>query len=71
MTDETVKQRDFSARSEEEQQDFLSQTWCNQCMEMDLGMTEPQEFESEGRIWIEGKCKRCGSSVITEIVEED
>ena len=68
---ETVKQRNFYLRSEDEQADFLTQTWCNDCMEMDLGMLDPQEFESESKVWIEGSCKRCGAKVVTEIQEED
>ncbi|MBJ7551740.1 hypothetical protein [Marinomonas ostreistagni] len=63
--------RDFFSRSEEEQNDFLQQTWCNQCMEMDLGMKNPQEFEAGERIWIEGDCVKCGSKVVTELVFED
>lgn len=64
-------ERDFSQRSIEEQQDFLSQTWCNTCMEVDLGMKNAKEYESESRIWIEGECLKCGEITITEIVEED
>ena len=64
-------ERDFSLRSVEEQQDFLSQTWCNNCMEVDLGMKNPKEYESESRVWIEGECLKCGEITITEIVEED
>ena len=64
-------ERDFSQRSVEEQQDFLSQTWCNNCMEVDLGMKNPKEYESESRVWIEGECVKCGEITITEIVEED
>ena len=71
LLNENVMERDFSLRSEEEQQDFLSQTWCNQCMEVDLGMKNPKEFESKDRVWIEGECLKCGQSTITEIVEED
>ena len=64
-------ERDFFARSEEEQKDFLSQTWCNTCMEVDLGMKNPKEYESESRVWIEGQCVKCNEVTITEIVEED
>ncbi|MCB5162169.1 hypothetical protein [Marinomonas algarum] len=69
--EETKIERDFTARSTEEQKDFLSQTWCNQCMEVDLGMTNPREYESKDRVWIEGECVRCGHLTVTEIVEED
>ena len=68
---EKVTERDFGLRSEEEQQDFLSQTWCNTCMEVDLGMKNPKEYESDSRVWIEGECLKCGEVTITEIVEED
>ena len=66
-----IVERDFSARPIEEQQDFLMQTWCNQCMEVDLGMKNPKEFETPDRVWIEGECLKCGHSTITEIVEEE
>ncbi|MBR7887871.1 hypothetical protein J9B83_02870 [Marinomonas sp. A79] len=64
-------ERDFSARSMEEQEDFLSQTWCNHCLEMDLGMVNPKEYETKERIWIEGECVKCGKVTVTEIVEEE
>lgn len=69
--EETVIKRDFYARDADEQADFLSQTWCNQCMEMDLGMSDPVEYASQDRVWVEGVCVKCLSQVITEIVEED
>jgi len=64
-------ERDFHQRSEEEQASFLEQTWCDSCQEVDLGMTDPDEYELDGKIIIEGKCKKCGSSVTTEIFGED
>jgi len=71
LVDEKVVERDFFLRGVEEQKDFLSQTWCNTCMEVDLGMTNPKEFESASRLWIEGQCVKCNGTTITEIVEED
>ncbi|WP_421853931.1 hypothetical protein [Marinomonas sp.] len=71
LLDETVVERDFFARPVEEQDDFLAQTWCNHCTEVDLGMTNPKEFESKDRVWIEGDCVKCGNSTVTEIVEDD
>ncbi|SBT18252.1 hypothetical protein MGA5115_02373 [Marinomonas gallaica] len=70
-TEATPVLKDFFARPAEEQQDFLQQTWCNQCMEMDLGMKNPQEYEVGERTWIEGDCVKCGAKIITEIVVED
>ncbi|NVK75907.1 hypothetical protein C0J08_13335 [Marinomonas sp. CT5] len=71
ILDEQVVERDFTARSVEEQNDFMAQTWCNTCLEVDLGMKNPKEFESKDRVWIEGECLKCGQPTITEIVEED
>lgn len=71
VLEEKKIERDFCLRSDEEQKDFLSQTWCNTCMEVDLGMKNPKEFESESRVWIEGHCLKCNEITITEIVEED
>lgn len=65
------KKRNFFDRPAEEQQAFLTQTWCDQCMEADLGMTDPVEYENEGVVVIEGKCKKCGESVVTELTDED
>ncbi|GGX65394.1 hypothetical protein GCM10007392_36580 [Saccharospirillum salsuginis] len=70
MTDERLE-RDFYLREPDEQQAFLDNTWCNQCQEMDLGMTDPVEFEFKGRVFIEGRCQRCGAPVTTEIAEDD
>jgi hypothetical protein len=64
-------ERDFHQRSEEEQASFLEQTWCDSCQEVDLGMTDPEEYELDGKIIIEGKCKKCAGTVTTEIFGED
>ena len=37
MLDERIM-RDFSARDEDEQQAFLTQTWCDNCQQANLGM---------------------------------
>lgn len=66
----TREERDFSARSEQDQQDFLTQTWCNHCMKADLGMKNPVEYEIDGVIYIEGECKVCGQPVVTEIADD-
>lgn len=64
-------ERDFYQRDAEEQASFLEQTWCNNCQEADLGMTDPKEYEVDDMIIIEGKCKKCGETVTTEIFGED
>lgn len=69
--EEKVIERKFSDRPLDLQQDLLQQTWCNTCMEMDLGMKNAKEYQSGDRIWIEGECLKCGGKVITEIEEEE
>ncbi len=61
---------DFSRRPQDEQDAFLNQTWCNECMEADLGMVEPEEYKLDGNRFVEGKCKRCGNPVVTELVDD-
>lgn len=62
---------DFSARSEREQEIFTQTTWCDSCFYGNLGMLEPVEFILDGKRYLEGKCFRCGSVVISEIVKSD
>ncbi len=64
-------ERDFYQRDEDEQRAFLEETWCDSCMEVNLGMESPVEYEQNEIIFIEGKCKRCGGVILTEITEED
>ncbi len=64
-------ERDFFAREPEDQEAFLSQTWCNACMEADLGMKEPVEYELNGIVFVEGKCVKCGEMVCTEIADDE
>ncbi|REG84155.1 hypothetical protein [Marinomonas pollencensis] len=71
LNEGTVQKLDFFARPADEQQDFLQQTWCNTCMEMDLGMKNPVEYRDKDKLWIEGECVKCSTKVVTEIVEED
>lgn len=63
--------RDFFERDNAEQQEFLKYTWCNTCMEVDLGMKNPVEYELDGTIYIEGNCLKCGDTVTTEIQLDD
>ncbi|MEH6627918.1 MAG: hypothetical protein V7739_15845 [Motiliproteus sp.] len=65
------EQQDFFSRPEEEQQAFLNQTWCNDCMKADLGMKEPEEYIQDGKRYVEGKCNSCGNSIVTELTNDD
>lgn len=65
------QERDFYQRPLEDQRSFLQCTWCENCQEMDLGMTDPIEYEDEGVVIIEGKCKKCGEPIVTEVDETE
>ena len=68
------KQREFLARSQAEQQMLTEDSWCDVCEEADLGMRDPKEFEEDGKIVIEGFCRKCGNPIrnhITEIVRDE
>ncbi|PIE24262.1 MAG: hypothetical protein CSA60_03385 [Neptuniibacter caesariensis] len=63
--------RDFQSRDEEEKRAFLEQTWCDHCQEVNQGMVEPEEYELNNTIFIEGKCAKCGHVILTEITDEE
>ena len=61
--------RSFADRSEVERFLFLQDTWCEHCDAADLGLVDPQEYEEDGRIFIEGRCRKCGQRVVSQIEE--
>ena len=61
----------FLARSDNERQWIMENTWCDECGEADLGMDSPQEYKDRGKIYVEGNCLRCGGVVRSEICEKD
>jgi hypothetical protein len=62
-------ERNFNGRNTQDQQWLVANTWCDRCAEADLGLTDPVEYEENGQILVEGKCKRCGQQVISSINE--
>ena len=60
--------RNFLARPADEQRALSKESWCDSCG-ADLGIASPVEFAEDGKIYVEGKCPRCGTHVITEIIE--
>jgi len=50
---------------------MLQNTWCDTCAEADLGMDAPREYEEDGRVYVEGQCRKCRRGVRSEIVERD
>lgn len=71
MESDEKQMRDFYARPPEDQQAFLEQTWCDNCLEANLGMKDPEEYLYKGIVFIEGRCHRCGEAVLTELTDED
>jgi hypothetical protein len=63
------KERNFFSRSVSEQQLLIENTWCDQFGEADLGLIDPVEYEEHLKIYIEGKCPKCGTRVVSEITE--
>jgi hypothetical protein len=63
--------RNFSNRGVQDQDWLISNTWCDYCAKADLGLTEPVEYEEDGQIFIEGKCRCCGQPVISSISEQN
>ena len=62
---------DFSVRPQKERDSFTQITWCDSCYKADLGMFNPIEFEKNGKRFLEGICTRCGSKVISEIIDKN
>lgn len=71
MSDNEGIERDFNLRDEDEKKAFLEETWCDNCQEVNLGMKNPIEYEQNDIIFIEGKCRKCGNIILTEITEEE
>ncbi len=62
--------KDFPVRDEVEREFALDSTWCGACGAADLGMTDPYEYEDDGRVYVEGRCRACGGVVRNELVEK-
>ncbi len=63
--------RDFLARPAWEQSWMVENTWCDVCGEADLGLDSPSEYADDGRVYVEGVCRRCGGAVCSEIVAQN
>ena len=60
--------RDFSLRSEDDREQLLSEMWCHRCMEVPAVIEEPQEFEGNGLVFLEG-CYSCGATLVMELAD--
>jgi hypothetical protein len=63
------KKRDFFTRDEESREALLGEMWCHRCMEVAAAIEEPQEFEGNGMVFLEGRCVTCGATIVLEIDE--
>lgn len=61
--------RDFQDRPPWLREWLVENTWCDSCNAADLGLDSPREYAEDGRIFVEGLCRKCGSTVRSEISE--
>jgi len=61
--------RIFSNRPDIEQEMLIVDTWCPVCQKADLGLSGPFEYEENGKVFIEGLCRKCKNRVVSEITE--
>ena len=61
--------RDFSSRDEWDQLDLVSVMWCDYCGRDNVGIDEPDEYEVNGVVYLEGECRECGQTVVATIPE--
>ncbi len=62
--------RNFNDREADERAWLEEHTWCDICDQADLGLNEPREYEEAGEVFVEGKCRKCGNRVASQILEE-
>lgn len=59
---------EFEILDDADQEWFLKETWCDICDQADLGIINPKIYSENGKEYIEGKCRVCGESQISEII---
>lgn len=64
------EKKDFHLRPIFEQEWLIENTWCERCQKADIGIENPNEFEKNGKLYISGFCKSCGSELTSEINNE-
>ncbi len=63
--------RDFAVRPELEREWMQENTWCDRCSLADLGINSPREYKENGKIYVEGECRKCGEPVRSEVTEPE
>ncbi|WP_444941030.1 hypothetical protein ACJJI3_22860 [Microbulbifer sp. ZKSA004] len=61
---------DLSKLPEIERDIYLNDSWCDKCKEADLGIVNAELYVQNGRKYISGSCKICGTECISEIIEK-
>lgn len=62
--------RDFFQRDRAERSWMIENTWCGGCRLPDLGIDDPNEFEEDGLVYIEGRCRVCRALLTSEVVDQ-
>ena len=62
--------RNFYRRDGAERDWMQESTWCNRCRLPDLGIDDPEEFEEDGRVYVEGRCRICRQTLTSEVVDQ-
>lgn len=60
----------FYRRDDAERMWMQENTWCHRCRLPDLGIDDPEEFEEDGQVFIEGRCRICRNTLRSEIVDQ-
>lgn len=63
-------ERDFLRRDTAERSWIVENTWCGGCSLPDLGIDDPSEFEEDGLVYVEGRCRVCGTTLTSEVVDQ-
>ena len=50
---------------------FLENTWCELCDEANLAIFNENEFEIYGSKFISGHCRRCGTKILSGVIEKN
>ena len=50
---------------------FIENTWCELCDEANLAIFNQNEYEFDGNKFILGYCRRCGTKILSEIIEKN
>jgi hypothetical protein len=61
--------KDFDSLEDVIKESLLENTWCDSCQTPDLGLQNPSLFEEDGKLFVAGECRQCGSAIETELIK--